>query len=741
MPYLPSLRKLATWVICWLTIPISTAMATAKYEPPDGSIYYGYCASGYWSETGMQNTLDRIYERVSDKPFLLYSFFVHAKEKGRWNGWRWRAEGPNGKPVHGSGTYLERVRDNGFVPVIAWTWMDWRDHSQSPTLDGLIRGEYDWYLDDWINGLKEFGTPVFIRLSHEMDGGWYPYSEGFPGSDVTAEDYVRYWKYVVDRFRTAGVDNVAWVWCVSGGRQGKRDWTAYYPGDEYVDWVAADVYSNRPGSTTLRELQEELGKDKPIMVPEGGTEDLLTQYNQNFPGNKEWIRDFYNTILNDMDNQVKAVCWFHWNEHSYVDRDPEQVPVYRDFIERPAFINELHNEESTVATPDTIEPEIRIIDSVNFTAVGDSRKISARFVGFVGSTGCKWSVDAGDPAGLDIQFSGNQAVITAQKTGSYAVKIQAWSKEEDQFASRKISVTVNGGDTQPESSNPSTGDDGDAGIPGKVKAPATLELKDDGVSFKIRGQKSGFAERFGAKWNLLTGDPQGLLIESNGIEAKLTPLSAGTYVVKFQAWDSDEFDSATMQVVVTPNTRSYSVETNLSAPENLQLIANGQAKTVEIDLVGFSGKIGVKWELVKGDSRGLVLVDNFSSATIQGSLPGIYTIKVQAWDASHHETGYVEVVVVDGNGDAPVTNEIVAPDWLQLVADGSEYQINAAVVGFQPKGQKWSIQRGFPKGVALENEGLRGYLRGWVAGDYVVKVEAWKGEKYVSHHIRVTVQQ
>ena len=124
----------------------------AKYEPPDGSIYYGYCASGYWSEEGFKKTISRIENQISPKPFLLYSFFVHAKENGRWNGWEWRAEGPNGKPVHGSGQYLKRVRDAGYTPVIAWTWMDWIKHEKSPRLQDLVAGKYDWYLDEWIEG-------------------------------------------------------------------------------------------------------------------------------------------------------------------------------------------------------------------------------------------------------------------------------------------------------------------------------------------------------------------------------------------------------------------------------------------------------------------------------------------------------------------------------------------------------------------------------------------------------------
>lgn len=728
------------WAVCGLIVPLSSLFGAAKYEPPDGSIYYGYSASGYWSDSQMKSTLDRIHNNVSDKPFLLYSFFVHAKEKGRWNGWYWRENGPDGQPVHGSGAYLERVRDNGYVPVIAWTWMDWRDHSQSPSLKGLLRGEYDWYLDEWITGLKEFGTPVFIRLSHEMDGGWYPYSEGFPRSTVTAEDYVRYWQYVVDRFRAAGVDNVAWVWCVSGSRQGKRDWIDYYPGDGYVDWIAADIYSNRPGSTTLHELRNAIGRDKPIMIPEGGTEDLLTAYNPDYPGNKEWVRDFYNTILNDMDNQVKAVCWFHWNEHSYVDRDPEQVPVYRNFVERDAFINVLHENDTLEESPDSVTPQIEVIDFVRFAAIGDTQTITARFVGFAGETAAKWSIEEGDLQGLDINFDNDRARIVARKSGQYTVKVQAWNKRS-QFASETVKVTV-GDDAEEPAENPQSNSEDDQSGSGKVSIPASLELKADGEPFTVIATMRGFAPKNGTKWSLLYGDPQGLKIEYAGAEGTLTPFKPGTYSIKMEGWDANAFDSDTMQVVITaPGSGSTSDSADLGVPEELSLIAGGQSKTVEIDLSGFSGKTYVECQLKAGDAEGLVIVDNFSTATLKALKPGIYTVKVQAWDPANYKSADIEVAVVQNESTSAPQPAIVVPDWIQIVLDGSEYQLDATVVGFSPKGFKWSIQAGSPAGLSLENDGLQAYLRGWVEGDYVVKVEAWKDEIHVSRHIRMTINR
>ena len=612
------------------TVAFSGAEQLAKYEPADGSIYLGYCASDYWSQESFDNMIDSIHTEVSEKPFLLYSMFVHAKEKGRWNGWEYRKDGPDGKPVHGSGAYLERIRDAGYTPVVAWTWMDWLDHSQSPSLKGLVRGEYDWYLDEWIEGIKKFKDPIFIRLSHEMDGGWYPYSEGFVG-DVeknTAEDYTAYWRYVVDRFRAAGVDNVAWVWCVSGSRQGRRDWVDYYPGDEYVDRLAVDVYSNRDGGTTLLELKEALGDHKPIMVPEGGTEDLLTPFHYDYPGNSAWIEEFYTTILEKMDNQVKAVCWFQWNEHSYLQRDPSQLPAYRSYIEQDAFISELaEGGESYDADTVLTAFDVRVPDVLEME-LGDASIINAKVVAAVGKVGCKWSLESGD---------------------------------------------ING-----------------------------------------------------------------LVLDKDGCDLRFEAKQAGEYTLKFQAWDAVAHSSDYVTVTVGGST-SDTLAPRVQVPSEVRLTLNETRKTVYADIEGLGGRIGGRWSVESGPADGLELVDNLSAATFRGLKVGEYAVKVQFWDQDHDVSSYISVKVEKGVLGSTVEASILAPDQVEIVADGDAYTLETQYVGFKPKGGKWTVEQGPSDGLKIEGKGELVDLRATVPGEYIVKSQAWADGLHVSKHIRVYV--
>jgi mannan endo-1,4-beta-mannosidase len=75
-----------------------------------------------------------------------------------------------------------------------------------------------------------------------------------------------------DRFtRVHGLDNLIWVW-TSTDDDGAPDW---YPGDEYVDLVAADLYFP-PGArgdlfTTFDRLRELYRGRKPVALGECGT--------------------------------------------------------------------------------------------------------------------------------------------------------------------------------------------------------------------------------------------------------------------------------------------------------------------------------------------------------------------------------------------------------------------------------------------------------------------------------------
>jgi beta-mannanase len=79
--------------------------------------------------------------------------------------------------------------------------------------------------------------PVFLSFQNEP--------ESHVGTDGSAQDYVRAWRHIHDRFAVAGVTNVVWLWNVIGANSGTMHALvrALYPGNAYVDWVAWDPYN------------------------------------------------------------------------------------------------------------------------------------------------------------------------------------------------------------------------------------------------------------------------------------------------------------------------------------------------------------------------------------------------------------------------------------------------------------------------------------------------------------------
>jgi beta-mannanase len=100
---------------------------------------------------------------------------------------------------------------------------------------------YDPYIRQWATALANWGRPVFLRYAHEMNGNWYPWSDGVntnaPGS------YIAAWQHVHQVFEAQGVTNVSWVWSPNVPYDGSTALASLHPGVDQVDIVALDGYN------------------------------------------------------------------------------------------------------------------------------------------------------------------------------------------------------------------------------------------------------------------------------------------------------------------------------------------------------------------------------------------------------------------------------------------------------------------------------------------------------------------
>jgi mannan endo-1,4-beta-mannosidase len=137
-------------------------------------------------------------------------------------------------------------------------------------------------LDQRAEFLKKFrdaGIPVLWRPYHEMNGMWFWYGNR-PGENGIQ----KLWKIMYERYTNQHqLNNLIWVWNANAPRDWKDDeayaYELFYPGNEYVDVLAADIYKADYKQSHHDQLLE-LGGGKVIALGEVGvlpTPEILDQ--------------------------------------------------------------------------------------------------------------------------------------------------------------------------------------------------------------------------------------------------------------------------------------------------------------------------------------------------------------------------------------------------------------------------------------------------------------------------------
>lgn len=268
------------------------------------------------------------------------------------------------------------------------------------SMQNIIDGKWDDDLRQWIadyqEDLDENGNtiPLLMTFAPEMNGYWFPWGgihhggakNTYKPEDGLADGPERYrdaFRHIIDLFKEEGASKtVTWFFAPDpiGPNQTwmsylNEDWNTiknYYPGDTYIDWIGFTLYGPAHDLNNWSVFSEDLAErskqisdinsSKPIALLETGAMDLnsdtlsVAQKSTLIGkmGNhtkSEWFEDFFETVLNNSDFNIKAISYWNdnWTSGEYsvnlrIGSSPESLETFRLLINNPRFTSELQFE-------------------------------------------------------------------------------------------------------------------------------------------------------------------------------------------------------------------------------------------------------------------------------------------------------------------------------------------------------------------------------------------------------------
>ncbi|MFN8523786.1 MAG: glycosyl hydrolase [Chloroflexota bacterium] len=302
------------WSVADLLPPASPAQAAPSdcdaSLPGAGSVYFGGWIPAALDNPKTPRSQDPLgrFEEIAGKRVSILQ---------RWEHW---GLGPGGRVDI---KWLRRVTEAGALPMI--TWVPWNPTIKKPEfqrgflLKDIAAGRFDSYISDIASEVAEWNGPIFIRWAQEMNGTWYPWGK----HQNDPADYIAAWRHIHEIFQRKGATQVTWVWNPSE-KNHPESLGLWYPGDDYVDWVAVDGYNwddanywkDESGNTwrtpeqvwapSFDDITTFVGREKPWMIAETATPERRGE-----PGKKaSWICDAFRRTIPERFPRVKAVMWF-----------------------------------------------------------------------------------------------------------------------------------------------------------------------------------------------------------------------------------------------------------------------------------------------------------------------------------------------------------------------------------------------------------------------------------------------
>lgn len=219
--------------------------------------------------------------------------------------------------------------------------LDWNLTQSTPINGGLTvheveRGAADRYIRAYARDVRDYAKPVLMTLFNgEFNGSWWWAVSPRLNHSLTPADFARAWRRVVDIFRAVGAANVSWAWVVNSypadptqNPEIDQNIAAYYPGDDYVDWVGADVYDVGGPSWLDGPYGFAVAHHKPVFIGEFGIRHEWSGLTP--PQWSTWLRAMFDYF--ESHPAIKAISYFNFCNRAgatHVPWDPARS-IYLD---------------------------------------------------------------------------------------------------------------------------------------------------------------------------------------------------------------------------------------------------------------------------------------------------------------------------------------------------------------------------------------------------------------------------
>lgn len=279
----------------------------AKFEPADGKVIL-FAGQELEALGGTENFRDGYFDHYpAPGGFVQYTNFM--KSGNSFGAMLHGLDGLTDLVDWGDGpeNMAVPIADNDFKNSCLAIGLDMGNGNDSITSTGS-HDSLIYRLGNWIKALEK--RPVFLRVGYEFDGfEWNHYKKQF---------YIPAFKRIHKKLDSMGVTNVAYVWQSKAVGANRDTLDAFYPGDEYVDWVAFSFFTAKEENHPMIQFAKDHNKPlfiaeaSPVMLDANGVSKNLdlTQNPAAALAWKEWFIPFFRTVHNNP-GIIKAIHYIN----------------------------------------------------------------------------------------------------------------------------------------------------------------------------------------------------------------------------------------------------------------------------------------------------------------------------------------------------------------------------------------------------------------------------------------------